>query len=387
VERLSANVSERDDMPTELDHGRRHFLGRAAMTLAAARFGMLDRLRAEGASASLAEALAEAGTPEANERESRQLAALSQATGWLNSAPLSETSLLGKVVLVQFGTYTCINWLRTLPYVRAWAQKYGQRLTVIGVHTPEFAFEKNLDNVRRALQQMKIDFPIAVDNDYAIWRAFNNQYWPALYFIDARGRLRQQHFGEGEYERSEMAIQKLLAETSARAEDQGFVSVNATGFELPADWGNLRSPEIYLGHDRTENFSSPGGAALARRRVYAAPTRLELNRWALAGEWTMANQATVLNRAGGRIVCRFHARDVHLVMGPLRQESAVRFRVSMDGQPPGPAHGLDVDDRGSGTVREQRLYQLIRQPGPIVDRTFEIEFLDAGVEAFAFTFG
>jgi thiol-disulfide isomerase/thioredoxin len=374
-------------MPTELDHGRRHFLGRAAMTLAAARFGMLDRLRAEGASVSLAEALAEAGTPEANERESRQLAALSQATGWLNSPPLSEMSLLGKVVLVQFGTYTCINWLRTLPYVRAWAQKYGQRLTVIGVHTPEFAFEKNLDNVRRALQQMKIDFPIAVDNDYAIWRAFNNQYWPALYFIDARGRLRQQHFGEGEYERSEMVIQKLLAETSARADDQGVVSVTATGFELPADWRSLRSPEIYLGHDRTENFSSPGGAALGRRRVYAASTRLELNRWALAGEWTMANQATVLNTAGGRIVCRFHARDVHLVMGPLRQESAVRFRVSMDGQPPGPAHGLDVDDSGGGTVREQRLYQLIRQPGPIVDRTFEIEFLDAGVEAFAFTFG
>jgi thiol-disulfide isomerase/thioredoxin len=374
-------------MPTELDHGRRHFLGRAVMTLAAARFGMLGRLRAEGASASLAEALAEAGTPEANERESRQLAALSRATGWLNSPPLSEMTLLGKVVLVQFGTYTCINWLRTLPYVRAWAQKYRQRLTVIGVHTPEFAFEKNLDNVRRALQQMRIDFPIAVDNDYTIWRAFNNQYWPALYFIDARGRLRQQHFGEGEYEQSEMAIQKLLAETSARADDQGVVSVTATGFELPADWRSLRSPEIYLGHDRTENFSSPGGAALGRRRVYAASTRLELNRWALAGEWTMANQATVLNTAGGRIVCRFHARDVHLVMGPLRQETAVRFRVSMDGQPPGPAHGLDVDDSGGGTVREQRLYQLIRQPGPIVDRTFEIEFLDAGVEAFAFTFG
>jgi thiol-disulfide isomerase/thioredoxin len=374
-------------MPTELDHGRRRFLGSAAMTLAAARFGLAGRLRAEGASASLAEALAVAGTPEANERESRQLAALSLATGWLNSPPLSEMSLLGKVVLVQFGTYTCINWLRTLPYVRAWAQKYGQRLTVIGVHTPEFAFEKNFDNVRRALQQMKIDFPIAVDNDYAIWRAFNNQYWPALYFLDARGRLRQQHFGEGEYERSEITIQKLLAETSARADDQGVVSVTATGFELPADWRSLRSPEIYLGHDRTENFSSPGGAALGRRRVYAASTRLELNRWALAGEWTMANQATVLNTAGGRIVCRFHARDVHLVMGPLRQETAVRFRVSMDGQPPGPAHGLDVDDSGGGTLREQRLYQLIRQPGPIVDKTFEIEFLDAGVEAFAFTFG
>jgi hypothetical protein len=309
-------------------------------------------------------------------------------------------------VLVQFGTYTCINWLRTFPYVRAWAQKYRQGLAVIGVHTPEFAFEKNLDNVRRAVQQMKIDHPIAVDNDYAIWRAFDNRYWPALYFIDARGRLRRQHFGEGEYEQSEIAIQELLAETGARADVPGVVPVRAAGVELPADWQNVRSPEIYLGHDRTDTFSSPGGAALGRRRVYAAPTRLDLNRWALSGEWTMTNQAAVLNNTGGRIVCRFHAGDVHLVMGPLQHESAVRFRVTMDGQPPGPAHGLDVDDRGSGTVREQRLYQLIRQPGPIVDRTFEIEFVDgafapealrqaapqpwptwAGVEAFAFTFG
>ena len=200
-------------------------------------------------------------------------------------------------MLVQFGTYTCINWLRTLPYVRAWAQKYRQGLVVIGVHTPEFAFEKKLENVRRAVQQMKLDFPIAVDNDYAIWRAFDNQYWPALYFIDARGRLREHHFGEGEYERSEKAIRGLLAETGATGDDKGVVPIAASGFELQADWRNLKSPEIYLGHDRTENFSSPGGAALGRRRVYAAPTRLELNRWALAGEWTMANQATVLNEA------------------------------------------------------------------------------------------
>jgi thiol-disulfide isomerase/thioredoxin len=371
---------------TQAQHGRRRFLGSAAMTLAAARFGVLGRLRAGGASASLAGALAEAGTSEANEREPRHIAAFRRATEWLNSPPLSATTLLGKVVLVQFGTYSCINWLRTLPYVRAWDQKYRQGLVVIGVHTPEFKFEQNLENVRRAVQRMRIDFPIAVDNDYAIWRAFNNRYWPALYFIDARGRLRQHHFGEGEYERSEMAIQQLLAETGARGGDQGAVPVTATGFELPADWHNVRSPEIYLGYGRTQNFSSPGGAALARRRIYAAPARLELNRWALAGEWTMTNQPTVLSRAPGRIVCRFHARDVHLVMGPQRQESPVRFRVSMDGQPPGPAHGLDVDD-SSGTVTEQRLYQLIRQPGPIVDRTFEIEFLDAGVEAFSFTFG
>jgi thiol-disulfide isomerase/thioredoxin len=357
-------------VPGEVDHGRRHFLGRAAMTLAAARFGVLGRLRAEGASAS----------------EPRELAALGRATEWLNSPPLSPATLLGKVVVVQFGTYTCINWLRTLPYVRAWEQKYRQRLAVIGVNTPEFAFEKNVDNVRREVQRLKLEYPMAIDNDLSLWRAFNNRYWPALYFIDARGDVRQHQFGEGEYEKSEMAIQQLLGEAGGRREEQGLVSVTGTGIELPADWRNLKSPEMYLGYDRAENFSSPAGAALGRSRVYAAPARLELNRWALAGEWTMANQPTVLNRAGGRIVCRFHARDVHLVMGP-RQESAVRFRVTMDGQPPGPAHGLDVDDSGSGTVREQRLYQLIRQPGPIVDRTFEIEFLDAGVEAFAFTFG
>ena len=383
---LGKEMSQRDDVPGEPDRGRRYFLGRAAITLAAARFGLLGRLRARGALASLAGASAE-GISEANAAESRQLAALGRATGWLNSPPLAAPNLLGKVVLVQFGTYTCINWLRTLPYVRAWVQKYRQGLVVIGVHTPEFAFEKNLENVRRALQQMKIDYPIAVDNDYEIWRAFNNRYWPALYFIDARGRLREHHFGEGEYERSEKKIRGLLAEAGATGDDKDAAPIAASGFELQADWRNLRSPEIYLGYDRTENFSSPGGAALARRRIYAAPTRLELNQWALAGEWTMANQATVLNRAGGSIVCRFHTRDVHLVMGPLRQENAVRFRVTMDGQPPGPAHGLDVDESGSGTVVEQRLYQLVRQPGPIVDRTFQIEFLGADVEVFAFTFG
>ena len=323
----------------------------------------------------------------ANQREPPELAALGRATEWLNSPRLTAASLLGKVVLVDFWTYTCINWLRTLPYVRAWAQKYRQGLVLIGVHTPEFAFEKNLDNVRRAVQQMRIDYPIVIDNDYAIWRAFKNRYWPALYFIDARGRLRQHHFGEGEYEQSELAIQRLLAEAGATGIGGGVVSVDAAGFEAPADWENLKSPENYLGYDRTGNFASPGGAVLDRRRVYAAPTRVALNHWALAGDWTIGNQATVLSKAPGRLVCRFHARDLHLVMGPQRRESAVRFRVSIDGQPPGAAHGLDVDAGGNGTVVEQRLYQLIRQPKPIVDRTFEIEFLDAGVEAFAFTFG
>ena len=343
---------------------RRRFLG-SAMAMAASQFGI-------------------AGTADANARESRQLAALGRATEWLKEKP----SLLGKVVLVQFGTYTCINWLRTLPYVRAWDERYRQHgLAVIGVNTPEFVFEQNVQNVRRAVEQMKIEYPITIDNDYAIWRAFDNHYWPALYFIDARGRLRQHHFGEGEYARSEKAIQRLLTDASAANVGTGVVSVTGSGAEAAADWENLRSPEIYLGHDRAENFSSPGGVERGRRRLYVTPARLTLNRWALSGEWTIAPQPAILSRAPGKIACRFHARDVHLVMGTTRQETAARFRVSIDGTAPGPAHGQDTDEGGSGTVRDQRLYQLIRQPGPIVDRTFEIEFLDSAVEAYAFTFG
>ena len=338
------------------------------MTIAAAQLGMLD-------------------LADANEREPRELAALGRATEWLNSPRLTAASLLGKVVLVDFCTYTCINWLRTLPYIRAWAQKYRQGLVLIGVHTPEFAFEQNVDNVRRAVQQLRVDYPIVIDNDYSIWRAFDNHYWPALYFIDARGRVRQHHFGEGEYERSEMTLQRLLAEAGAAGTGEGVVSVDGNGVEAAADWDNLKSPETYVGYGRTENFASPGGAGRDRRRVYAAPARLALNQWALAGEWTIGNQATVLSRPAGRIVCRFHARDLHLVMGPPRRESPVRFRVSIDGRPPGPARGLDVDEAGNGTAVDQRLYQLIRQPTPIVDRQFEIEFLDVGVETFAFTFG
>ena len=339
------------------------------MTMAAARVGL-------------------SGTVEANQRAPRELAAIGGAAEWLNSPRLAPSSLAGKVVLVDFWTYTCINWLRTLPYVRAWAQKYRERLVVIGVHTPEFAFEHNLDNVRRAVRHMGIEYPVVIDNDYAIWRAFKNQYWPALYFIDARGRVRQHHFGEGEYQPSETTIQRLLAEAGvAGVRDGTAVSVAGEGIEADADWGNLKSPETYVGYDRIQNFASRGGADPDRRRVYATPARVGLNQWALAGEWTIGKQATVLSSPQGRILYRFHARDVHLVMGPARQESAVRFRVSLDGQPPGAAHGLDVNEDGSGTVVEQRLYQLVRQPRPIVDRTFAIEFLDAGVEAFAFTFG
>lgn len=313
---------------------------------------------------------------------------LDGATAWINSKALTPSGLRGKVVLVDFWTYTCINWLRSLPYVRAWAEKYKDRgLVVIGVHAPEFSFEKNLENVRRAVNAMKIDYPVAVDNDYAIWRAFNNEYWPALYFIDAMGKIRHHQFGEGEYDRSERIIQQLLAEAGFDGISRDLVSVEARGVEAAADWGSLKSPENYLGYERTERFASLGGATLDQRRVYAAPARLGLNQWALSGDWTVGKEASILNSANGRIASRFHARDLHLVMGPAAQGGSVRFRVRIDGQPPGAAHGIDVDEQGNGTVTEQRLYQLIRQPNPITDQPFEIEFLDPGVAVFAFTFG
>jgi thiol-disulfide isomerase/thioredoxin len=317
-----------------------------------------------------------------------ELPSLDSATAWLNSPPLTAAGLRGKVVLIDFWTYSCINWLRSLPYVRAWARKYKEQgLVVIGVHAPEFAFEKNLDNVRRAVKDMRIEYPIAIDNDHALWRAFKNAYWPALYFVDAQGHIRHHKFGEGEYEQSEMILQRLLVEAGTGGIGHALVSVDARGTEAAADWGSLKSPENYVGHERTENFASPGGAVLDKRRVYAAPARLRLNHWALSGEWTVEKQAIVLTKANGRIAYRFHARDLHLVMGPAARGTSVRFRVRIDGQPPGAAHGIDVDDQGNGTVTEQRLYQLIRQPKPIAERQFEIEFLDSGVEAFAFTFG
>ena len=336
------------------------------MTVAAAHFGMSGAADAEDLP--------------------RELAAIGRATEWLNSPRLTAASLRGKVVLVDFWTYTCINWLRTLPYVRAWSQKYDQGLVVIGVHTPEFPFEHNLDNVRRAVQQMNVPYPVVIDNDYSIWRAFRNQYWPALYVIDPRGRIRERQFGEGEYERSERAIQRLLSEAGVGI-DTAIGPVVGSGSEAAADWASLRSPETYVLYGRSDSFASRDAAALDRRRAYAAPSRLALNQWSLAGEWTIGAQATVLHKASGQIVYRFHARDLHLVMGPPRSARPVRFRVTIDGQPPGAAHGLDVDDSGNGIASEQRLYQLIRQPKPIVDRTFAIEFLDADVEAFSFTFG
>jgi thiol-disulfide isomerase/thioredoxin len=317
------------------------------------------------------------------------LASLSGATAWLNSAPLTAADLHGKVVLVDFWTYTCINWLRTLPYVRAWAAQYKEQgLVVIGVHTPEFSFEENVDNVREAARERGVTYPIAIDNNRAIWSGFGNHYWPALYFIDSTGRVRDHHFGEGHYEESEMRVRQLLAATGTGGGiEREFVSVQARGPEVGADWDSLQSPETYVGHQKAENFASPGGAAVNTRHVYTVPTRLRLHQWALSGEWTLKTEAIVLNAAGGRIACQFHARDLHLIMGASGRRGTVPFRVLIDGGPPGGSHGTDVDEQGNGTVTDPRLYQLIRQPGPIVDRHFEIEFLDSGVEAFAFTFG
>jgi len=310
------------------------------------------------------------------------------ATGWLNSQPLTPDDLRGKVVLVEFLTYTCINWLRTMPYVRAWSEKYKDSgLVVVGVHTPEFPFEKDVENVRHAIDDMRIEFPIAIDSDYGVWRAFANHYWPALYFVDALGRIRHHRFGEGEYGRSEMVIQQLLAEAGQSGVDQAIVPVEGVGVEVQADWANLKTPETYVGSRQAERFASPGGARVGMRHVYAVPERLGFNQWALAGDWTVERGSAILNEPGGRIAYRFHARDLHLVLGPATRGESVRFRVLIDGQAPGIAHGVDVDEQGYGTISEQRLYQLIRQPVPIADRRFEIELLDPGAEAFAFTFG
>jgi thiol-disulfide isomerase/thioredoxin len=358
-------------MSVEINHRRRQLCGTAALTIAAAELNMAGLARAAS------QLPVEAGMP-----------TLSGATEWLKSPPLAAPGLRGKVVLVDFWTYTCINWLRTLPHVRAWAGKYkDQGLVVIGVHSPEFEFEKDPGNVRRAVNDYRIDYPVAVDSDHAIWSAFNNNYWPALYFIDAQGHIRHHKFGEGDYDQSERVIQQLLAEAGNHGIGDDLVSVDGRGVEAAADWDSLKSPENYVGYERTENFSSPGGATMDKRRVYTAPARLSLNHWALSGDWTVGKHATVLNRPSGAIAYGFHARDLHLVMGPPAQGTPVRFRVLVDGQPPGAAHGLDVDDKGNGRATGQRLYQLIRQPGSIADRRFEIEFLDPGVQAFAFTFG
>jgi thiol-disulfide isomerase/thioredoxin len=303
------------------------------------------------------------------------------ATEWLNSEPLGPAELRGHVVLTNFWTLTCINWLRQEPYVRAWSQAYrNDGLVVLGVHTPEFSFEHGIDGVRQATKERAIDYPVAIDNDYEIWSAFANHYWPALYFVDAEGIIRDQHFGEGRYEQSERVIQRLLGV------DRELVSVEALGVEAEADWDHLRTPETYLGHGRSTHFASRNGAALDEGRAYELPERLPVNRWALAGEWTIGPENIVLDQAGGSIAYRFHARDAHLVLSRGAREP-IPFRVLLDGEAPGPSHGVDVDDDGNGLLPDGRLYQLVRERDAVRERTLEITFLEPGAEAYAFTFG
>jgi thiol-disulfide isomerase/thioredoxin len=317
-----------------------------------------------------------------------QFPKLGGATTWLNGAALTASSLRGKVVLVDFWTFSCINSLRPLPYIRAWAAKYqAQGLVVIGVQSPEFAFEQRLDNVRDALATHAIRFPVAVDNGHRVWNAFQNEYWPAIYLIDAEGRIRYHRFGEGDYDQTEHAIQALLVEAGAPDVNRRLVSVQGAGAEAAPDWDDVKSPETYLGYARTERFVSPGGTAQDTRHAYTAPTTLELNDWALSGEWTVGAEATTVRKAHGRLLFRFHARDLHLVAGPSTRGTALHFRILIDGKSPGDSHGADTDEQGNGTIGGQRLYQLIRQKPPIGDRTFEIEFLEPGVDVFAFTFG
>ncbi|APG87716.1 cytochrome biogenesis protein (plasmid) [Sinorhizobium americanum CCGM7] len=310
------------------------------------------------------------------------------AVEWLNSKPLTVEELRGKVVLVDFWTYSCINCIRTIPYVRAWAEKYrDQGLVVIGVHAPEFAFERRIDNVKRAVRDFNIDYPVAVDNDFAIWRAFGNSYWPAHYFIDAEGRIRHHHFGEGDYAQSERVIQELLAEAAgSRRNGSGLVQPETKGAEVAADLANLQSGEDYVGYMRAANFASPEAVAADEARDYTVG-KPRLNQWGLAGNWTVGAEQATLNRAGGAVSYRFSARDLHLVLGPGASGGKVRFQVLVDGAAPGADHGSDIDPEGNGTVRETRLYQLVRQSGEVRERTFEIRFLDPGVEAFVFTFG
>jgi thiol-disulfide isomerase/thioredoxin len=310
-----------------------------------------------------------------------QMPSLDGATGWLNSKPLGLAELRGHVVLVDFWTLTCINWLRTEPYVRAWSQAYrDDGLVVIGAHTPEFSFEHEIERIRLATKAREIDYPVAVDNDYAIWSAFDNHYWPALYFIDVDGVIRDHHFGEGRYEQSERVIQRLLGVK------RDLVSVEGIGVEAEADWNHLRTPETYLGYERGEHLASPERAAFDQRQAYELPKHLPLNRWALAGEWTIGPENVVLDQAGGSIAYRFHARDAHLVLSP-GERKPIPFRVRLDGEAPGRSHGVDVDEDGNGLLRDGRLYQLVRERDGVRERTLEITFLEPGAEAYAFTFG
>ena len=319
------------------------------------------------------------------------LPTLDGATGWLNSPPLNREQLHGKVVLIDFWTYSCINCLRAMPFVHEWAQRYRDHgLVVIGVHTPEFAFERDPRNVMKAVQQLKVEYPVALDNQYAIWRAFNNRYWPAHYFVDAQGNIRGHQFGEGNYAHSEQVIRRLLVEAGQTElpPPADPAAADLQGVATQADMGNLRSPETYLGHARAEQFASPGGQRADAAFGYTLPSTLALNQWGLSGQWRVNDEAAQLQQAGGRIAFQFHARDLHLVLAPGEDGKPVRFRLLLDGKPlPAADAGADVAVDGTGTVNEHRLYQLIRQRGAIGPHRFEIEFLDAGVQAYAFTFG
>jgi thiol-disulfide isomerase/thioredoxin len=328
-----------------------------------------------------------AGEPMALPVEGR-LASFDGATGWLNSEPLTPEALRGRVVLVDFWTYTCVNWLRTLPYVRAWAGKYAVAgLTVVGVHTPEFGFEHNRDNVTSQARACDVSYPITLDNDYAVWGAFANHYWPAVYLADIDGRIRFHHFGEGEYAATEMAIQQLLLDAGTRDLDIDLVMVEPQGLEVAADWQTLGSPETYVGYGQSSGFTQQDGVRFDEPATYTAPGELPVNSWGLSGNWTVARHAAVANEPGGRVAFQFHARDLNLVMGPPSRGASIPFRVFLDGQPADGAYGVDVNPDGGGIAGDQRTYQLIRQPGPIADRRFEIEFDDAGVEVYCFTFG
>src|SRR3984885_3817241 len=346
---------------------------------------LIDRLRPEKPASVLAASVADTQPALADQGPFPDL---SGAVAWLNSPPLSSKSLKGKVVLIDFWTYSCINCLRALPYVEGWAAKYKDAgLVVIGVHTPEFAFEKERTNVEKAVRDLKVSYPVAIDSDYKIWKAFNNEYWPAHYFIDGKGRIRYHHFGEGEYDQSESVIQQLLKENGATALSTGTIAVPGAGVEAAADNRNVGSPETYIGYSRAENFASAEPIVRDSRKTYSAHPRFSLNQWALGGAWNVGAESAVLQSDPGKIVFRFHARDLHLVLGPAKNGKPIRFIVKLDGTPPGEDHGADTDAAGAGTVQGNRLYQLIRQKGAVEDRTFEIDFLDPGVEAFASTFG
>jgi thiol-disulfide isomerase/thioredoxin len=313
---------------------------------------------------------------------------LNGATGWLNTKPLNLADLRGKVVLIDFWTYTCINWRRTLPYVREWASKYkDQGLIVIGVHTPEFSFERNIENIKNANKDMGISYPVAVDSDYEIWKSFQNNYWPALYLIDGKGKIRYRKFGEGDYLESELMIQQLLKEVSPHNTPAQPLALKPDGFEAAADWETLKSPENYVGYRSTQGFASSSGIIPDKQTLYSAPANLQLNQWALSGEWTIEKEKVRLSGKQGKIIYRFHARDINLIMAPGVNASALKFRVLIDGKLPGNAHGLDIDANGNGTVTEPRMYQLIRQQGLITDHEFQIEFSDPRVEVYDFTFG